>query len=277
MAEGSGAGEKEFSVDSIREANWRQGACLEPQTISQLVADGALPDHGEEALWVVLTQDCDLYHRNLDNEPVVELISAQRRAKKPKSKASLKDPRELHVADENLESTLVFRSCNRVWLPRELLCELEPSDISLTGETRGELIRWVARKYTRVAFPDAFVDRVRPAEKDWAKAERNSDGDIYAVYVNVTDQELTDEPYRILVVCIASPKALEDDAIYQATQELTGQLGELLTQCDGIELVDIELRSQAEFSIEDQLSFQRWDFDASTIAGDGIEAAPIDP
>lgn len=267
-----------FDAESLETVGWGQCVCLPDELVTKLQRDELLPTLDSGGSWVVLTQSCDLLNKSLGEEPRVEVILAEHRSKKlNQGKKHGNDARELHLRDATSEQKLGFHSKNRHCFPRELLMGFRPDAVIGDKETRRELVRWISRKYERAAFADAFNRRWFGIRKEWSKAVEKSDGDLYAIYVDVSSEELVgDTPYRINVYCVASMEATEDDRIFHATDALAETFGQLMDACNGIEVQECHLVTMAELSLEDIHRLQRFDFDAITIKGDGVDAAPRD-
>ena len=91
------------------------------------------------------------------------------------------------------------------------------------------------------------------------------------------DELPDDQDYNAIILCIAADDALESDKAYEATTELANSFRALLQACDGINVVECEVKSRAEVTLEDLDSMQRWDFDSITIRQTGtIEGTPAD-
>lgn len=268
-----------FDAQNIENAGWRQGSLLSDSMVDHLVAKQMLPDQSSEGVWCVLTQDCDLVHHDLSGEPKVELAFARHVDKPNKGYTWSKNARELHLRDESLEQSLAFHSRDRETIPRWQLCDFPPSEMSLNSASIKLLARWVSRKYYRAAFPNAFNDRIgRRTDDKIKKLLQKSPGQFHEIHIQVTSDELPpDQDYNAIILCIAADEELKSDRAYEETIELGKKFRALLQACDGINVVECQVKSRDEVTLDDLDSMQRWDFDTITIRQtDTIDDTPAD-
>lgn len=146
-----------------RDTDWRQGDLLTCETASALVLVGAA-DQGRRV--IVVTHDCDLPH---DSELCVEVIVAELVVKDPKPDPQLsyaKNPRRLHLAYEGTDAApliLELRHSDRRSVPKGDFAKHAVKDKSLVllVDTKRALKQWLAARYGRPAFPNAFEERLR--------------------------------------------------------------------------------------------------------------------
>lgn len=218
-------------------------------------------------------------HHDLSGEPKVELVFARHVDKPNKGYTWSKNARELHLRDESLEQSLAFHARDRETIPRWLLCNFQPREVSLSRDSIKLLARWVSRRYYRAAFPGAFNDRIgEKTNEKIKKLLQNSPGHFQEIHIQITSEELpTGQDYNAIILCIAADEASEDDEIYDATQKLGEKFSALLQACDGINVKKCEVRSRDEVTLEDLDAMQRWDFDSITIRQTNtINDSPID-
>ncbi|MCM2370828.1 hypothetical protein [Aporhodopirellula aestuarii] len=247
--------------------------------VDHLVAKRLLPDQPSEGIWCVLTQDCDLVHHDLSGEPKVEVVLARHVDKPNKGYTWSKNARELHLRDESLGQSLAFHARDRETIPRWQLCSFQPNEVPLSRDSIKLLARWVSRKYYRAAFPGAFNDRIgRKTDDKIKKLLQKSPGHFHEIHIQITGDELpAGQDYNAIILCIAADEALESDKAYEATIELGKKFRALLQGCDGINVVECQVKSRDEVTLEDLDSMQRWDFDSITIRQtDTIDDTPAD-
>jgi len=268
-----------FDAHKIENAGWRQGSVLSASMVDRLVAKGSLPAQPGDDIWCVLTQDCDLVHHDLSGEPKVEVVFARHVDEPDKGYTWSKNARELHLRDDTLAQSLAFHTRDRETIPRWLFCDIVPSEKSLDSDSIKLLARWVSRKYYRAAFPSAFNNRIEKKTEDKIKKLlQKSPGHFHEIHIQITLDELPDDQdYNAIILCIAADDALESDKAYEATIELAKKFRALLQACDGINVVECEVKSRAEVTLEDLDPMQRWDFDSITIRQTNtIDGTPAD-
>jgi len=150
------------AVAWTRDTPWRQGHVLTVEAVKTLglVHTGGL----ESACVVVVSHDCDLANDDLDAEPQVEVIVGCIPAKPNGNFSWAKSPRTLHFEIERSGTSVLVElvATFKALVPKEALGFYEPNpDWSMSGQSLATLRAWLAVRYNRVAFPDAFVERLR--------------------------------------------------------------------------------------------------------------------
>ena len=90
---------------------------------------------------------------------------------------------------------------DRVRVDRKYLTDYNPDDArAFEAENIKRICRWIARRYVRAAFPNAFNDRVKSALDALTdrKTELNKQSDLFTgIYLRVGEAELRpDEDYE---------------------------------------------------------------------------------
>lgn len=164
---------------------------------------------------VVLTQDCDLV-RDITKEPHVELLALKKLPKKPDSPARGQSSRLLHLTiNINNESHWLEGSIHdRFRINKASLNSFDTDSTIALEENELRLLRqWIARRYTRAAFPDYFETHLA-ATKDPIKKLFKSQGAklISTVYIAIDNEEAgPNEDYFIHVRLTALAEDLADN------------------------------------------------------------------
>jgi hypothetical protein len=143
-----------------RDTDWRQGDLLTCEAAAALGLVDAT-DHGHRA--VVITHDCDLPH---ESEHCVEVIVAEVILKDDPQLSYAKHPRRLHLAYEGINAApliLELRQGDRRSVPKSDFPAHAAKDYSLAlpVDAKRALKQWLAARYGRPAFPNAFEERLR--------------------------------------------------------------------------------------------------------------------
>jgi hypothetical protein len=267
-------------AEQIKQSGWRQGSILSDDLVASLVAVDALPEFSEAGRWVVVSHDCDVTNASLSAEPRVELIFGERICleKKDGNKEWGKNSRLLQVSDplKNAgQEHFQFNAHHRFWIPRQCLIGHRPADQILTLETVHRLAIWLTKRYIRSAFPDEFNERTRPAVNRLRKKFKKSGDLLTGVYVLVEDVELaTDEDYKIIVCGVMRDQQFADHAMREAATKLQNLIEAELDKCDGIAIVQSDLRSESQISLAELRLLKRWDFDDLTLRDEDSDAIP---
>jgi hypothetical protein len=154
-----------------RGTDWRQGDLLTYEAAAALGLVGAT-DHKHRA--IVITHDCDLPH---GSELCVEVIVAEMVVKEDPQLSYAKNPRRLHLAYECINAApliLELRHGDRRSVPKGDFAELAFKDYSLAlpVDAKRALKQWLAARYGRPAFPNAFEERLRKRSGKYTVEQR---------------------------------------------------------------------------------------------------------
>lgn len=141
-----------------RDTPWRQGHVLSLETARDL--DLIHPAGVEATCVVVSSHDCDLANSNLKVEPDVEVIVGCLPDKANGNFTWAKSPRTLHLEAVRDGGTVVIElvATEKHLVPKTTLAAFGPDATwSLSGSSLSILRSWLAVRYNRAAFPDAFV------------------------------------------------------------------------------------------------------------------------
>lgn len=269
MAEG-------FDAKSIEAQGWRQGAVLCPalSTIARGLAPASIK-FGDDDWIIVTSHDCDLVHFKLENEPFVEVLRARQLAgnRVDGNLAAGRNPRQLEFLDENDSAPrLVHCYAHERWLvPREILLTGKPARV-LVPRTARLLAEWIAKRYTRAAFPSAFDQRWRKELKRWFGILSKHSDLIQGVYLRLgTHDELPDDrPYLChLMLAIPlnarnRPTWVQERAAIENDVESFWKGFEPRIQCAGVEVYLTD-----EITLADLNDYLRFDADWVSFADDG--------
>jgi hypothetical protein len=143
-----------------RQLTWRQGNILSTDAINFFSIH--LPEAEQESYVVIVSHDCDL-SATVDKEPYAEFLIGQ---KIPKlgSDSYGKNARRLHIQyqTESEPLTLALSAVSKGLINKADLYKFEPrKDLRLDGYGIQILQQWLASRYKRAAFPEAFEERLR--------------------------------------------------------------------------------------------------------------------
>jgi hypothetical protein len=240
--------------DLLREAGWRQGSCLE--------RDGQF--------MLLISQDCDIVKTAIV-EPDVEVMDLVAVTKLNGNYQYGRHPRVLHVEITGLGA---FEARIRA---RRTVAKTEVVEADQVGEldrsTTRLVITWVAKRYTRPAFPDSFNERLRSVGKALGKWSKSADAKpLSKVYFQLDpryDELREGDSYDLRVVATMFDEDFDDEEKFLQGSRAQERLEEILEDCPGIDLVDgVELRPHRDVSLTDLETYHPYDFDHRSVAGD---------
>ena len=256
-------------------SEWRQGSVLRAADVQ--VSLGAsidrcpLPpvDAAADRL-MILTQDCDLVHDRLEDEPWAELIPLRPLGSYDKNRDNPclhgKNPRRLVFQIEG-ESPAVWWCIDphsRFRIPRETLNDLSPSlNRSLPGTTASFLARWISRRYTRAAMADAFNARLKQKSSELGDLWKSVDAEaVSGVYVLGAREELLEsQDYQLDVILSIASDSSRDQDLLEKAQNASRTLDSILDSCPGIKVVRLSERLEQDITLGELRNYQRLDLD----------------
>ena len=269
--------------DVVRAARWRQGSIARPADNETLLAASVdrVPEPGELVVrLVVVTRDCDLVQEP-DIEPFVEfIVCLETQVVEPLYRHG-RNPRLLHlqtVGETGPGPRLHISIHDRFRIGKETLTgtavdaelRLNPSDVRLLG-------RWIAKRYTRPAFPDAFNARLVAVDGRLERLHKSEEGEIVTgVFLDVTDDENVDNVvYGIAVRITARTDAWDDEVTLAALSRFEERFSTILDDCPGVVITDDDIQTLPEddLTLADLRRFRRLDRDYRSLP----ERAGVEP
>jgi hypothetical protein len=248
-----------------------------PAEVAARVAASRFADWGPDDRAVLLSQDCDIVHGSYDVEPSVELIRARVSSVEDAVVRHGRNPRKLQL--ESRAGAFLNLSIHDRWVVARSELESHPPEATLTFEdaSRHVLVEWIAKRYTRPAFPDVFNDRRAQATKKIEKELKKNGNLITGLFLAIHPNEecAPEESYQVALRITAAKATLATKSVETELLRTTQQIADALDACDGIEVEDHALVSEAVFTLADLQYFQRWDWDYRSHSGEpGGEIAP---
>jgi hypothetical protein len=247
----------------LRAANWRQGSVIANAALR--AADAIPPEESRDA--IIVSHDCDLLSHDLDKEPYVEVVFFTLvPASRPLETAAL-HARQLALSltdASGRDADISLCVHDRLRLDRRVLLRCAPDTRWRVGdEARFILAEWMARRYQRPSFPDAFNDRLRRSKaQDALRSLMRRKGSLAEqILVQLdTDAELPDgAPYRVgVAVVVTRTVADSPEARARVERELYEPIVEALENSTGIEVVGAVLVGEHLFTLERAGEFQQW-------------------
>lgn len=226
-----------------RDTNWRQGDLLTQEVADSLTALNGVV--GEKHRVVVITHDCDLPH---DGETLVEVIVADVVTEANPQFAYAKNPRKLHLGYEIAggESIVIeLRHTERRAVPKDEFEKHAARDgnASLPVDAKRALKQWLAARYGRPAFPNAFEERLRKSiskkntvERQIGKILEPEAKHLVGLFFDLGEQRSaevqTGDPYALLISVVYAATEGGKQA-RESAEKVAGQLLELFENAYG--------------------------------------------
>lgn len=189
--------------NEARSSSWRQGQVLQDEAVGALNLTGTAEVAG--VVTVVITHDCDLVN---NREPYVEVIVGRRIGAIEGNFTHGKSPRTLHLSfcSEGHAVPVELQAQEKRQLNKDDLADYGPNTTwSLDADNLSILQRWLASRYRRAAFPDAFETCLQDTGLDRAlvNAVRPLGALVRAVYFDVTESETAESlVYELDIVLV---------------------------------------------------------------------------
>lgn len=262
---------QEFDYIKIVKNGWKQGSCL-------IIDHQQILDKNnnplKKGLYIIISQDCDVVNSSLDKEPFVEILFVTEITEVDGSLTNGKNPRILHFLGKNsdLAKHLQLVIHEKYFLPREHLVTLIPEEnISLESESLEILIRWLANRYTRTAFPDAFNLRVRNVVPKIKTILKQYGNNTYGLFVRLNTYKELDsgEIYKLFFYILFNPKHNENSSAIDEFDNCLEKISQQLSGLPGVEVIQSQRLSIDDISHFEYLKLKKWDFDYISYAANG--------
>lgn len=226
-----------------RDTDWRQGDLLTPDAAAKLTALNSAV--GETHRIVVITHDCDLLN---DGETSVEVIVTDVVAAVNPQFSYAKNPRKLHLGYEIVggQSIVVeLRHAERRIVSKAEFAKhaIKDGNALLPVDAKRALKQWLASRYGRPAFPNAFEGRLRKlvgkkntVERQIGKILEPEAKHLVGLFFDLGEQRSVEVPS-------GEPYALSISVVYdgteggtqarQSAEKVASQLRELFEQAFG--------------------------------------------
>ncbi|SUI90716.1 hypothetical protein [Shewanella morhuae] len=222
--------------------SWRQGHVLKHDDAVSL---GLLkPDETNQKV-VVITHDCDLQSNSEKN---VELMVGPLKKGSSQMKRA-KHPRILDLCFENPENNnknaIELKHERKHILPKQnFQCEVNDNNFNISAEEKQGLKQWLAAKYGRPAFPNAFEERLRAFddgkkiifEKEVATIIAANAEHLIGIFFDLGEDRFNDldegTPYEISIIVVYDAVTGGPDA-RKCAEETSSNLKTLFTQFYG--------------------------------------------
>jgi hypothetical protein len=224
-----------------RDTEWRQGCVLRDDDAFAL---GLVESTNSDKRIVVISHDCDLPN---ESEHKVEVIVGSIISKSDSMYACARNPRRLHLRfarPTGEEACIEINHLDRLDIPKikfaELLCYDEKFILEL--DEKRVLKQWLAARYGRPAFPNAFENRLRKklgqktVENRISKILEPASAFLVGLFFDLGEEratELTDEIPYFLSISIVYDAIDGGQTARHAAEKTAEDLGSLFHEAYG--------------------------------------------
>lgn len=259
---------------------WRQGSFIAPSDATSLGLVSA--DTASDARVIVITHSCDLANpKQIDAEVVVGHVVDEAIAK---AFANGHSTRKLSLAllrTDGIAEFAIFEVSSRLNVPSASLELLRPwNELSVSAQSKHILQRWLAQRYARAEFPDAFIERIQLSGVGSRidSLMKAHSWHVRSVYFDLdTDEEKVDanDPYQLGIYFVfAGDRDTAKQQANFAAQELAAVFSDKCHTAGSwkwIELIHCQAISDEAFSVSAANEFRRWRMEHRSIRGEPAE------
>ena len=258
----------------IKRAGWRQFSFLSREFASVVSENEALHLEDGDRL-ITCSHDCDITNQSLEAEPYVEILILKPIPSSSRDGSLFwgKNPRrfQFDLSGPTLAGTLETDIHDRFRTDRSLLVGALPDErTTLPDRVKRQIVRWLAKRYARAAFPDAFNLRVSPAIPAIEKLLKKTGQKISGLYIGLNhDHELPlDEEYAMVLRATMEADAFVDKQLRSEAEKTIAKIALELGECKGVCVADAKVDSEADFSLDDLRVTKDWTMDSFSLRTD---------
>ena len=260
---------------------WRQGFVLSQDSAEALGITGA---QSKEARVVVIAHDCDL-EQDPGQEPNVEAIVGKIVPKADGNFLNARSARTLHLAYNATSASQVveLRAGDKIQIAKSSLGGHRPDPgLTLKPSDKRILQNWLAARYHRAAFPNAFNERLGKKGLDIDEPLRKIlsavTGELVAVYFDLDEGEDNERDasgtYQLTIYLVSAvePDPEKAQSVCDDAREKIEAL--FKTKChtpkgwNGVELEGCYVISVAEMTLDVASKLRKWNADYLSLRRD---------
>lgn len=242
--------------EKMKEKGWRQGDILPfHENIAQNIIDQKpTMEHSEKVMFCLASHDCDIVN-DREKEPFIELLQGNKIEKRSPENMNIRNPRILDIQVQDL----LLRFCihDRFRVPKDIFLTITRDENNQPDETTRNIIRrWLANRYVRSAFPDAFNRRLESKQfekllkSDWMKHARQ-------ILVNVCNDELGEnDEYHISVIV-----EVEEGLPQEIADTIECHVDKAFSSCKGISIDNLRIAVEDDITLHDLRTYRKLEYD----------------
>jgi hypothetical protein len=218
---------------------------------------------------VVISQDCDILHHRIEDEPYIDLLPGCY-DRKDGNLFHGKNPRKLQIEHSKKILSFVIFDILRVTKVNFEKINPKHTSIALDRNNIKLIINWISKRYARSAFPDEFMNRLNNSKQHIDKARKSQFMDIVSlIFIDITGEELKSEQNYNITMLIGIQ--------HDSDQKIISQIEDIFYEAFNIPGIEAEVEVHDEYDITYKVisTYKRFDWDFRSLPGDSNVAAPL--
>ena len=278
-----------MAANWTRDTPWRQGHLLTREAAQAFGLSN--PESPDSTCVLVISHDCDLANNSLQVEPDVEVIVGRRVQQGDGNYFWAKAPRTLHIDALHGGSIAIIElvATAKRTIAKQALAAFTPDTLySVPRKSLSALRSWLSVRYSRAAFPDAFVTRLSQSKVDkrMAKIIEPVGNLLSAVYFDVDGGNEVDHsdgsPYELKIV-LSYPPGDDPEQAAEEVEKLEAAITKLFEEkhfdqdsrkWNGIALKQCMSISEDDLPVSKARLLTQWRLEYMTIKTDEDKMAP---
>ena len=261
---------------------WRQGDLIAPDdAVSLGVLDA---DRRDTHRALVISHSCDIAKEEA-SEPQVEVLVGQIISGADATSRNGHSIYRLDLGDEAQTDSewIRYSITERRLIPKPRLLECAPwQGRSCTGGKRDVLRRWLAQRYSRSEFPDAFNAWLQESKvgKDFEEIGKKFSACLVGIYFDLDDDtERTDpkSPYSFGIMLVYDSSNADNEATAEkASDGLKRAFGKRCNAEGGLRWFDLtycDAVSDQAITLFQARTLRRWRFEHRSLDGEPLDSA----
>ena len=214
---------------------------------------------------MVASQSCDLVHHDLVNEPTAIILMLKSVDSGKVEVMHGRNPRLLNF--QTLDGRwLEAQAWNQTTVPREMLASHEaPDEIGLSPKVLRVVLEWLAKRFTRIAFPDDFNDALKPKSNALGKLMKKNHRLFSEILMNISpfDELEKHQHYRVACYLLMETGVYDDPKRLAEARTVAAKLEQMFEDC-GMEVLECSPASEGEVTVAEFNLLLNWDYDHLT-------------
>ena len=247
----------------LRKNGWRQGVIVQASHILEGLPDGSPATHNDYAM--VVSQSCDLVHHDLGNEPSAVILVLKSVSSGKSEVMHGRNPRLLHfqATDGHWFEAWAW---NQIVIPRDHLAEKSSIEgIELAPKVLRCVLDWLAKRFTRIAFPDDFNDALKLKSNAIGKLLKKNHKLFTEILLHISpfDELSANQHYELACYLLMAAEVHDEPKQFAEARAVAAKLEKLFKDC-GLDVMECSPVSEATLTVAELNELVRWDYDHLT-------------